>query len=106
MDRLEKFSAFLKTNEYKNISDAIKDFKEKFPLEEEQVEKAIDWLTKKWGKGCHCPYCKNKEHAWSVGSFINIVLSTRYCLVPMFTVTCGNCGHTVLVNVNVMDEDK
>lgn len=70
-------------------------------------EKLIKLLNEKW-KGISCPYCQSTQ--WNVDPAImttievsedkGMQLGGRF--MPFITVTCGNCGNTVLVNSLVL----
>ncbi len=65
-------------------------------LEEEQITAAADWLEAKWGFGRKCPYCASPT--WSVGPPSVFRLSDGAESIPLFPVSCTNCGQTVLVD--------
>jgi hypothetical protein len=60
------------------------------------VEAAIEWLEIKWGDERSCPYCGIQD--WGVSVPFNLLLESRRTLAPHFSVSCGNCGNTVLIN--------
>lgn len=78
------------------------------------TQKAIKHLQEKWGSK-PCPMCGHNN--WSVSDNLfelrefqggNIVLGAGP-IIPVFPVTCNNCGNTVLVNgivSHVVDQKK
>lgn len=68
-------------------------------LPEDWMERAIAWLTQKWGTR-PCPYCGDPN--WNVGAKL---LEGRTWgeegVIPMLQVTCSNCGQTVSVDATV-----
>ncbi len=65
------------------------------------VQKAIAWLNNLWHGNKQCPICKNNN--WTVN---DVALElTPYSAAPyppvsypLFSITCGVCGHTLLFN--------
>jgi hypothetical protein len=70
---------------------------------EAAIAEAIAWLERKWGEH-PCPYCGARS--WAVGEPVRILAAFPISfgkggLTPAFTVMCGNCGHTNLINAIV-----
>jgi hypothetical protein len=75
------------------------------PEQQKAIEAAIAWLADKWGE-THCPYCNARS--WAVGEPVRILAAFPISfgkggLTPAFTVMCGNCGHTNLINAIVAE---
>lgn len=70
-------------------------------------KKVIEHLNKNWGVLRKCPMCESSEWATSDKVFElreyhgGAVVFGGSPIVPIVTVTCRNCGNTVLVNVLV-----
>src|SRR2546425_10260498 len=70
------------------------------PAEQQQ---AVAWLTERWGPARACPYHGPTD--WGVGpvlfqlsAFTPGGITLGGAVLPLVTVTCGVCGHTVFVN--------
>ena len=64
----------------------------------EQMLRGANWLEEKWGANRHCPYCNNP--GWEVGIPVQYRRSrvgqvSAAPMVPLYPVTCTNCGNTV-----------
>jgi len=66
-------------------------------------ESAIAWLNEHWQGQTVCPICRNND--WNVSEslveirqFLGGLIRSGGSLYPMFLVTCGVCGHTLLFN--------
>jgi len=78
-------------------------------LTQEQVKGIIGWLESHWGPDKKCPYCDNTK--WLVSdklfelSQLRGQFPTEIVRMPVATVTCTNCGNTVLVNTVITKID-
>lgn len=63
-------------------------------------EQAQRWLTQTWKTPKDCAICRNTN--WVVSEAVTVVpygAAGRH--VPLFAVTCGTCGYTLLFNALV-----
>lgn len=85
-------------------------------LTEDSIKKVIDKLNEDSKGGIKCPVCG--EHLWVVNkelmelrSFNNgdIVLGGGSAVMPVVTLSCAKCGHTLFFNaiqLGVVEKDK
>ena len=71
-------------------------------MSEFKSEKVIAFLGEKWGNRA-CPMCGKgpwsvQDRIFQLSEFHQGSLVVGGPLIPIIPVTCGNCGHTVLVN--------
>lgn len=60
------------------------------------LERVRTWLDEKWGDN-PCPLCK--VGAWSISSLAQVPeWASLSQAIPVFPVTCTNCGNTVLIS--------
>ena len=70
-------------------------------------ERAMEWLNKHWQSPKSCPICQNNN--WGISD--SVVEAREFRLdggfvlggpfYPLFLVTCGTCGHTLVFNALV-----
>ena len=72
-------------------------------LNPEQSEKALAFIKSKWKPPIKCSCCGSNN--WSVTSNVFQLISYTAAgspvggpVVPLFPVTCNNCGNTILIN--------
>lgn len=67
-------------------------------------DKIINELTEKW-KNKNCPYCNGEwlvnEKLYKLSEYKEVFLYDK-SIIPLITITCNNCGNTVLVNPLVL----
>lgn len=79
------------------------------------TEKAISFLNEKWNNMtcpyCHCTEWNVSDKAFELREFNNgnmYLGGPNAAITPVVTVTCNNCGNTVLINALITGilEDK
>lgn len=68
--------------------------------EADPYESLVEWLESRWGRHANCPYCGINE--WYVGPPMQFAHGgpqepSLHYAPEMFTVSCRNCGNTVLI---------
>ncbi|MGO2751778.1 MAG: hypothetical protein ACTIA6_17140 [Pseudoclavibacter sp.] len=70
---------------------------------QEEANRALDWLSRKWGGLKQCPICKETD--WSIGFTVELrefqggdfVIGSG-SIFPVTPVACTTCGYTLLIN--------
>jgi hypothetical protein len=62
----------------------------------ELIQRAIEWLTQKWGPDPACPYCGGR--GWEVGTPVEVRLLSGDAMSPAVPILCDTCGNTVFIN--------
>lgn len=75
------------------------------PMAKFESSEAIKYLTDKW-KNRNCPMCgsgpwKVQNSSFQLTEFNEGNMVIGGPVIPVLPVTCGNCGHVVLVNAIV-----
>jgi hypothetical protein len=72
-------------------------------MSQDELDKAVEWVTKQWGADDYCPMHKGRTE-WGVGP--QMVQTVGYgpralfggSTFPLIPVTCQICGYMVFVN--------
>ena len=76
---------------------------------DKERQRVIDHINKKWGADAKCPVCKH--NSWTVPDEVyefreykggGIAIGGKNLIIPIFPVTCDNCGNTILFNALVL----
>lgn len=75
-----------------------------------ESSKAIQYLTEKW-KNRACPMCGSgpwniQDSTFQLTEFNEGSMVIGGPVIPIIPVTCGNCGHVVLVNAIIAGIQK
>lgn len=67
------------------------------------LEKAEEWLKAHWKGDRACPICGNSswsgnDRAMEIRSFDSGRLAAAGPVIPLLTLTCATCGHTLFFN--------
>ena len=72
-------------------------------LTEEQMNKALETIRKRWTSPQHCNVCGKSD--WGVDDTIYQLSEYRpdkvqptFKVKPLVTLICNNCGHTITMN--------
>jgi predicted nucleic-acid-binding Zn-ribbon protein len=77
-------------------------------------QKFLEWLNQHWKTAKICPICGNTEwllndKLWELREFTEGTIRLGGPIMPLGTVQCKNCGHTLLFNAltsGFMEQNK